>query len=119
MNGHVVNLTQGPDRVSPFAPSRKSRPAPPDSDNRVDLAGEAVLDLLGRAADAADQSSKHVLEIAHSATRQLRAAEDRIGVLEAELKHYRERADYAERWLHRIAAEIEQRFLGRPAGSDV
>jgi len=111
MRGRIVNFTQGQEPVSPYAPSGKSRSTTSSADDRVDQAGQAVLDLLGRAADAADESNKHALDIAHSLSRQLRAAEDRIITLEAELKHYKDRTDYAERWLQRIASEIEQRFL--------
>lgn len=112
MSSRVVNFAKGQEPVSPYAPSRKSVSASPDSADRVDMAGHTVLNLLNRAADAADESSKHALDIAHHLSRQLRAAEDRIAVLESELKHYHERADYAEMWMHRIATEIEQRFLG-------
>ena len=42
---------------------------------------------------------------------QLRAAEDRIAELEAEVGMYQEKADRAEQWLHRVYTEIEDRFL--------
>jgi hypothetical protein len=41
------------------------------------------------------------------------AAEDRIRELEAHVRHYQERADRAEKWLHRISLEIEQKFFSR------
>lgn len=111
MSGRVVNFTQGQEPVSPYAPSGKSRSITSIADDRVDQAGQAVLDLLGRAADAADEHNRHALDIAHRLSRQLRAAEDQIIALEAELKHYKDRTDYAERWLQHIAGEVEQRFL--------
>jgi hypothetical protein len=39
------------------------------------------------------------------------AAEDRIVELEVELDTHQERAERAERWLHRVYTEIEDRFL--------
>jgi len=42
---------------------------------------------------------------------QLRAAEDRIAELEAEVEAHQERADRAEEWLHKVYTEIEDRFL--------
>jgi hypothetical protein len=42
---------------------------------------------------------------------QLRAAEDRIKELEADLHHFQERAIRAENWLRRISQEIENRFF--------
>ena len=41
----------------------------------------------------------------------LHAAEDRIAELEAEAATYQQRAERAEQWLHRVYAEIEDRFL--------
>jgi hypothetical protein len=40
--------------------------------------------------------------------------------LEAEVASYRERADRAEQWLHRVYTEIEDRFLqlGRPVSDE-
>ena len=41
----------------------------------------------------------------------LRTAEVRIAELEAQAAAYQEQADRAERWLHRVYTEIEDRFL--------
>jgi hypothetical protein len=49
--------------------------------------------------------------MAQKLSHQLRAAEDRVAELEAEVTAYRERADRAEQWLHRVYTEIEDRFL--------
>jgi hypothetical protein len=49
----------------------------------------------------------------HQLSAQLRAAEDRIRELEAKVRHHQDRADRAERWLHQISVEIEQKFFGR------
>jgi len=50
---------------------------------------------------------------------QLRAAEDRIAELEAELASYQERAERAEQWLHKVYTEIEDRFLRQDGRSRV
>ena len=49
--------------------------------------------------------------MAQKLSHQLRASEDRIAELEAEVAAYRERAERAEQWLHRVYTEIEDRFL--------
>ena len=43
-------------------------------------------------------------------------SEDRIAELEAEVENYREKADRAEQWLHRVYTEIEDRFLRQDDG---
>ena len=44
---------------------------------------------------------------------QLRGAEDRMKELEAKLRYHEDRVDRAERWLHHVSVEIEEKFLGR------
>jgi hypothetical protein len=99
-----------------FAPAKGSNPGPGDA---LDSAGQTILGLLHRAAGMAEESSQHALGLAHNLSLQLRNAEDRIKDLEADVRHYQDRADRAEKWLHQIAVEIEQRFFkptdSRPA----
>ena len=57
------------------------------------------------------KNSRHALGMAQKLSDQLRAAEDRIAELEAEVASYQERAERAEQWLHRVYTEIEDRFL--------
>jgi hypothetical protein len=80
----------------------------------LDSAGQAILKLLHKAADAAEANSRRALETAQKLSSQLRAAEDRIAELEAEVQQYRERADRAEEWLRRIYREIEDRLVNEP-----
>jgi hypothetical protein len=54
--------------------------------------------------------------VAQKLSHQLRAAEDRIAELEAEVDTYREKADRAEQWLHRVYTEIENQFLQQSDG---
>ena len=98
-----------PETVVPFAPF--SRNAAANSDDPLDSAGHSVLALLQRAASMAEENSQRALSVAHELSLQLRSAEDRIKDLEADVPHYQERADRAEKWLHKISLEIEERFF--------
>jgi hypothetical protein len=67
--------------------------------------------LLHKAAGVAEQNSRHALDMAQKLSHQLRAAEDRIAELVAEVDLYREKSDRAEQWLHKVYTEIEERFI--------
>ena len=82
----------------------------PDND-QLDTAGQTILQLIHRAAGFAEENSRHALEMAQKLSHQLQAAEARVAELEAEVDSYREKADRAEQWLHRVYTEIEDRFL--------
>jgi hypothetical protein len=82
--------------------------------NQLDSAGEAILKLLHKAAGAAEANSRQALVTAQKLSTQLRAAEDRIAGLEAEIQHYRNKADRAEEWLRKISTEIEDRLVSEP-----
>ena len=71
--------------------------------------------MLEQAAAVAAQNCQHAVDVAQKISLKLRAAEDRIKDLEAEIGHYQERAARAEQWLQRISQEIEQRFLDEKA----
>jgi hypothetical protein len=94
--------------VIPFA---RSAQGARDDNNQLDRAGQTILELLGKAANVADENSRHAVDMAQKRSDQLRAAEDRIAELEVEVTAYQERAERAERWLHRVYTEIEDRFL--------
>jgi DNA repair exonuclease SbcCD ATPase subunit len=81
---------------------------------QLDSAGQAILELLDKAAGAAEANSRQALEAAQSLSSQLRAAEDRVAELEGHVHQYRERAERAEEWLHKISAEIENRLIREP-----
>jgi hypothetical protein len=91
----------------------KDGSAPNDGD-QLDSAGRAILNLLHKAAGAAEANSRQALETAQRLSSQLRAAEDRIAELEAEVQQDRERAERAENWLHKISEEIEDRLINQP-----
>ena len=73
-----------------------------------------ILTLLHKAAGVVEANSQHALDKAEKFSHQLRAAEDRIAELEAEVLSYQERTERAEQWLHKIFTEIEERFIRRP-----
>jgi len=100
--------------VIPFAPAARS--AAPDGIDQVDKAGQTILGLLHKAAGVAEANSQHALDMAQKLSHQLRAAEDRIAELEAEVGMYQEKADRAEQWLHRVYTEIGDRFLREAGG---
>ena len=85
----------------------------------VDRAGNAILGLVSRAADAAAADLQEAREVAEkladqlrAAHDQLRAAHDQINALKADVRHYQDRTNRAEKWLQQISSEIEQKFLG-------
>jgi hypothetical protein len=101
--------------VIPFAPAAKNA-ATPDSADQLDNAGHTILRLLHKAAGVAEANSQHALEMAQKLSHQLRAAEDRIAELEAEVGIYQDKAERAEQWLHKVYTEIEDRFLRQDNG---
>jgi hypothetical protein len=95
--------------VVAFPPGVKD--ATPDGVDQLDRAGQTILKLLHKAAGVAEQNSRHALDMAQKLSLQLRAAEDRIAELVAEVDLYREKSDRAEQWLHKVYTEIEERFI--------
>ena len=95
--------------VIPFAKSSKG--CSPYDNDQLDEAGQTILQLLHRAAGVAEENSRSALETAQKLSHQLRAAEDRIAELEAEVTAYQETADRADEWLHRVYTEIEEQFV--------
>ena len=98
--------------VTPFTPKN----AVPDDGDQLDKAGHTILRLLHKAAEVAEANSQHALEMAQKLSHQLGAAENRIAELEAEVGIYRDKADRAEQWLHKVYKEIEGRFLRQDDG---
>ena len=94
--------------------SRDEDMAASNDASQLDSAGQAILKLLHKAAGAAEANSRRALETAQKLSSQLRAAEDRIAELEAEVQHYREKSERVEEWLNRISVEIEDRLISQP-----
>jgi ABC-type transporter Mla subunit MlaD len=99
-----------PEAVVQFAPKPNAKPGAGDP---LDQAAQAILGSLHRAAAAAEANHREAVEMTRQLTAQLRGAEDRIRELEAHARHQQDRAERAERWLHQVSVEIEQRFFGR------
>jgi hypothetical protein len=111
-----MSVIMSEDSIVPFAPTQKG----PTSGNGdpLDQAGQIVIGMLQQAAAAVSENCQHALGVAHKLSLQLRAAEDRIKMLEAEVRHHRDRAGRAEEWILRISREIDHKLLepgrGRP-----
>jgi hypothetical protein len=100
--------------VIPF--ERAAKTSAPDEVDQLDKAGHTILQLVQKAAGVAEENSRHALETSRRLSYQLRESEDRIAELEAEVTRYRERAERAEQWLHRVYTEIEDRYLRQDEG---
>jgi len=98
------------DTVIPLAPKSNVKP---EAGDPLDRAAQAILGLVHRTANDAKAKNQQTLAVTHQLSAQLRAAEDRIRELEANVRHHQDRADRAERWLYQISVEIEQLFFGR------
>jgi hypothetical protein len=94
--------------------SRGESSVAPNHASRLDSAGQAILNLLHRAAGAAEANSRKALETTQKLSSELHAAQNRIAELEAQVQLYRERAERAEEWLSRISVEIEDRLINEP-----
>ena len=88
-----------PETVVQFAPKPSAKP---EAGDPLDRAAQAILGLVHRAAADAE-ANQQALATTYQLSCQLRAAEDRIRDLEAHVRHYQERADRAEKWLHRVS----------------
>jgi ABC-type transporter Mla subunit MlaD len=99
--------------VVPLAPKLNARSDPNDP---LEKAGHLILDMVGQAASIAEASYQQAAEMSRKLSAQLRGAEDRIRELEAIVRQHAERADRAERWLHQVSVEIEQKFFARENG---
>jgi hypothetical protein len=110
MRDPTVNGGTQAESVIPFTPTQRSSGQGGGAD-QLDNAGQSILHLLHRAAGVAEENSRHALDKAQKLSHQLRAAEDRIAELEAEVAAYQDRAERAEQWLHKVYTEIEDRFL--------
>jgi hypothetical protein len=91
---------------------------PKSETDALENAGSAVFEAIRRAAASAEEKTQLALGVAHKTALQLRTAEERIEKLEAEVQQSQARAHRAERWLHKVAAEIEQRFDNRSENRD-
>src|ERR1700704_4336142 len=104
-------LSDVPETVAKFAPQDQPR------GNPTDEAGQALIALLHQAAGVSNESCERAAGFATKLAGELRAVEERIKELEAQITHYRERARRAEEWLQRIKREIEDKLVAPQASS--
>jgi hypothetical protein len=96
--------------VVPFAPKSVAKS---DSNDALEKAGHLILDMVRQAAGDAQASYQQAVEMSRKLSAQLRGAEDRLRELEGKIRYHEDRADRAERWLHQVSVEIEEKFFGR------
>jgi threonine aldolase len=112
LNGYLRGLAMAAyesESVVQLASASKKAAAP--GVDQLDSAGQMILQLLNKAANVAEQNSKHAIDMAQKLAHELRAAQQRISELEAEVVAYQNQAERAEQWLHKVYTEIEDRFL--------
>jgi chromosome segregation ATPase len=93
-----------PKTVVPYAPKQKSTASETDI---VDRAGNAILEFVKHAGETAETELQELREAAEYLADKLRAANDQINALEADVRRHQARADRAEDWLREISSEIE------------
>jgi hypothetical protein len=96
-----------PSEVLVFATKQRQR----DGADTIDQAGQGVLALVEQAANISKENTDRAMSVAHRLSLQLRAAEDRIAELQAELERAQGRAVRAEQWLVAIKGEIEDKLI--------
>ena len=101
------NRADTPEQVVEFAP----KGGPRSHGTLVEEAGEAIIAKLQKAADLSNENCDRAMKLAHKLSMELRAAEDRINQLEAEVELFRHRAVRAEYWLQTIQKEIEEKLI--------
>ena len=101
------NGADTPEQVIEFAP----KGGPRSHGTLAEEAGQAIIAKLQKAADLSNENCDRAMMLAHKLSMQLRAAEDRINQLEAEVELFRDRAVRAERWLQTIQKEIEEKLI--------
>jgi len=101
------NGADTPEQVVKLEP--KARPR--TYDRAAEEVGQDIVAKIQRAAELANENCDRAMSLAHKLSMELRAAEDRINQLEAEIQLFRERAARAEGWLQTIHKEIEEKLI--------
>jgi hypothetical protein len=102
-----------PEQVVKFVPKElpRNHGTPAEED------GQAIIAKIRKAADLSNETCDRAMALAHKLAMQLRAAEDRISRLEAEVVLFRDRAARAEEWLQTIHKEIEEKLIAPRSAS--
>jgi DNA transposition AAA+ family ATPase len=90
-----------------FAPKQKPR----DEIGQLDETGQALVAMLREAASISKGDVERAMSMAHKLSIQLRDAEERIVLLQDELKNLQTRAATAEHWLETIKNEIQNKLI--------
>jgi hypothetical protein len=107
-----VQTPEKSDSVVAFAPNNKK--GHPDAAMLADDAGHRIIALVQEAADVAKEGCERAMDLAHKLSSQLQAAEKRARELEAEVIHFRDRAERAEDWLENIHSQVQKTFFSPP-----
>ena len=99
------------DRNGTLAARPRSKDNVREDGDPLEQSGQAILGLLKEAADTAKATCDQANNAAQKLSNQVRAAEDKVQLLESELQQYAD-ATRAEKWLARIHSQIEQSFFG-------
>lgn len=116
MRSNPIEISES---VVPYAPARAraAGPAPArgetfsHDDDTLEKSGQSVMALLQQAGTTVKDNLSRALRVAHGLSLQLRAAEDKIKTLEAELRQMQDQSARAQNWMQRISSEIEAKFL--------
>ena len=102
-----------PEQVLKFVPKERSG----SYGLQVEEAGEAIIAKIQKAADLSNENCDRAMKLAHKLSMQLRAAEERINQLEAEVELFQDRAARAEGWLQTIQKEVEEKLIAPRSAS--
>jgi hypothetical protein len=97
-----------PEQVRKFAPKHRGGAAAGDP---TDMAGHALVAMLQQAAQVSNEHRHHARSLVEKLHAELRAVEDRVRQLEAEVEFHRDRAVCGEAWLQRIQQEVEENLM--------
>jgi hypothetical protein len=75
--------------------------------------GKPFCSCFTKAAGVAEENSRHALDVAQKLSHQLRAAEDRVAELEAEVQLYRDKADRANSGCTKSTRRLRTDFCRR------
>jgi hypothetical protein len=104
---HHQRPIDAPEQVPKYA-SRRERPIY----DLMDQYATAIVAMVQEAAELSNDTWARTAITANELSCQLRATEDRINQLQAEIEQFRNRAVRAEAWLQRFQSEIKQKLTG-------
>jgi hypothetical protein len=110
MNQRSIGVAE---QVAEFASKEEER----FDGDPLEQSGLAIVAMLQEAAELSNDTCEHAEALADELSRDLRAAEDRINQLEAEIKHFHDRAARAESWLHLIRKELDEKLIAPMAAT--